>query len=327
MMKKILMLVVLWIPAFAGMTRVGLGMTVLGTGMTMAVGMAFCGTAFASISVTVAPRDMDDILRRIDQYQKTRGVVLKDKARVRLKDGRLFFASTASTGLEAMVSFTDKSSTVEKHIKLKSASNEYAFKVILDNDGRTFSHIITQINGADALVFFSDQEAIIYTQSTGEDGGIELKEWIYARRPNSPRGSFYRWFFKPEMWQWPLTLELGGQGQVGVFRNMPLSGTPFSDKKRREHVAQVVRKTFEKYKIPVYFPFHEQVAGIPPIIYWNKEGQERQADVRINDDPLETRQDKDEMSKIWSAWESKLQDVFEVMVGARASEYPLLIDP
>ena len=107
--------------------------------------------------VVVAPSDLAAILSKVSQQQKRLYPEPKEAAKVTVKDGWIAFTDQSGE-TEVDTFFSDASETIAKHIRLKQGENEYAFSVTLQKIGKAYHHDIQKVNGADALVFFNDED-------------------------------------------------------------------------------------------------------------------------------------------------------------------------
>ena len=284
--------------------------------------LVFVRTTWADI--VVAPSDLSAILRKVSQQQKRLYPEPKEAAKVTAKDGWIAFTDQSGEA-EVDTFFNDASETIAKHIRLKQGESEYAFSVTLQKNGKAYRHDIQKVNGADALVFFNDEEVFVYTQTAGQDGRVELKEWIYARRPNTATGSVWQWDFVADQMQWPLTLEIDDAGQTKVNRHVPIAGLPIDIRARYNYMMQMMLKPVDDIK--KYFPFQEEMASIPPIKFWTLEGLERQADITVLNASAPNPDQYQPHRMNFKEWDKRWQSAYTVSVKADPKEYPLLLHP
>ena len=165
----------------------------------------------------------------------------------------------------------------------------------------------------------------VYTQTAGERNTVELKEWIYARGPNNNAGSAWQWILKSEMTQWPLTLDMGDNGQARIERNMPFAGIPIASMARSKYMLDVlVHHDWDNVR--KYFPFHEEISTVPPVLFWTSEGIQRQADLTVVNTSAQNAQ-KPPRGIDWPGWDARWGSALQVSLKAKPQEYPLLIDP
>lgn len=243
------------------------------------------------------PSDLSFILKKIKDRESKEGFSDLQGDLSETQD-KASLMSTISQ-LKIVTTFSLKSPTIEKRITMKQGSQDTAFTAVLDQTGKSFKHLVDyQKNWK--IIFFRHQDVFIYSLQKDHDGNTFLKEWIYARAPNTPSGSCYTWKFHPDPFGWPVTVEQETGGQWGVYRNMPVSDVHFSDFKKREHISSVVHKLLPK----VYFPFHELLVEVPTVEYRTMEETKRIGILQANGN-----------------------DGLAVCAPASTSDYPLLIDP
>jgi hypothetical protein len=297
----------------------GLAMTVV-FAMTLSISVA-------SADIVVEPKDMEAILKKVSakEEQVPAG---GSAARIVIKDDRIIFVPKPGI-MDVSISFADKSPTIIKQVMLKNSAtgDDFAFEAVLKNANQPFKHEIKQVNGQDALVFFNDVDILVYTQTAAPNGAIQLKEWVYARKPNSPRGSEWTWTFDSAQGQWPLSLGLGNSGEAQVYRNMPITGVPIEGKARMQYVMNAMVKIVQNEPVDRRFPFHEIVSAIPPSQYWTNEGIIRQASIGVSNANVLPHIKPGEDPNIFTTWDHYWQSYFKVAVPAQPQEYPLLIDP
>ena len=281
------------------------------------------GSAYADL--VVMPDDLPGILQKISDYQRRYDKIPKRATKVTLSDGLInFLDKSDEVNLDS--SFSDKAPTIIKHTRLNQGGDEYTFDSFLQNNNHPFKTFINEINGADALVFYSADEVFVYTQTVGDDGTIKLKEWIYVRKPNYAAGSHWQWIFKATSWQWPITLNMDKKGQASIYRNVPMAGMPIDIRARYNYMLQMMIKPIDNVK--KYFPFQDLVATIPAPKFWTKEGVLKQADVKVsNISVVDTKRAKPKHGLDFAAWDDRWQSIMDVDVEAKPEEYPLLIDP
>ena len=291
----------------------------------------FCvSLLYASIAradMAVEPKDLPNILQSISQRQLENSAPPSASAEIIIKDDIIaFMQHSGETG--AAATFSEKSPSIGKHVRLKLGADECTFSATLQSPG-PYTHVIKKINGADALVFFNDEEVFVYTQTTDSRGIIELKEWIYARKPNVPQGSQWVWNFKAEPWDWPLTLDMNPDGTAKVNRHTPTPpGMPIDIRPRYQYMLNMMLKFKGGDPVKKYFPFSGEVSSIPPAVFWNKEGIKRQADIgTLNMSQVNINKPKPTHGLDFEGWDDYWQSIFKLAITAKPNEYPLLIDP
>jgi hypothetical protein len=277
----------------------------------------------AIAEVTVAPPQLDAVIQKIEARQKQAGTSPSASAQIIEKDGRVILGGNTA----GVVYFNDAAAGIVKHFELKSRNDGYAFQAALQTNGRSYQRIVRKVNGADALVFFNDEEAFVYTQESKPDGESELKEWIYAFKPNADRGSQWTWVLKSEPWQWPLTVEMDENGDAVVSRNMPFAGIPIAGKARSQYMLDVMIKFKKGEPVKKYFPFSERVVSVPAVRYFNREGTVRPADVRaVNISVDDDSKPPPKVGLDFNRWDEHWRTTYQINVSANADEYPLLIE-
>ncbi len=278
----------------------------------------------ARADVNIIPPDLTQILHKIAEHQRRLYQAPQESAVIQIKDDQIIFADPSGKA-NADMAFSGKSKTIAKHITLRDGDDPYAFSVLLQKTGADYNHVVQKINGADALVFFKDEEVFVYTQAQGEDGRLHLKEWIYARKPNAPDGSFWEWIFVADQLQWPITLDMDQNGQAMVYRNMPIAGFPIDVRARYNYMMQMMLKSTDNIK--KFFPFKEELATIPPTEFWTREGIKLPADVAVSNTSDYDVSQLEPHRMNFKKWDKLWQSVLKVSVKAKPSDYPLLIDP
>jgi hypothetical protein len=278
----------------------------------------------AYADIVVRPPGLDQILQKITEQQHQEGDAAPNLAEIVFKDNQIAFIQH-SDKVEATVNFSAQVSTIVKNFRLKSENEEYKFTVILKQQGAPFAPLVEKIAGADALIFFNDTEVFVYTQCLNQDQ-FDLREWIYALKPNAVSGSIWEWSFISVPWEWPLTLEMSAPGQVVLNRNIPFAGIPISRQAKDNYMLPMMLKFQAGDRIEKYFPFKEKVGSISPAQAWNKEGRVRPVDTNvfnsliIKDEPI-----KKGPGFNFAAWEERWKSIYTVAVKAADDEYPLLI--
>ncbi len=276
--------------------------------------------------LVIAPADLKDILHKIEKYQGPVAGISQKSAKIVFTDDQIVFLQSDKSN--SAISFSDKSPTIIKHFKFKNASDQYAFAAIFQNPDQAFQRTVGQINGADALIFFNDTEVFVYTQVEKDNGLIELEEWIYARRPNAPQGSQWVWVLKSESWEWPMTMNIGEDGEAKINRNVPISGMTIVKQVKDNYLLQMMLKFKSGDQIKNYFPFAEEIGSIPAANVFNNEGIKRQVNVSVsNSSIINENRPKPKHGLDFGAWDDYWQSIYKISVSANPEEYPLLISP
>jgi hypothetical protein len=271
----------------------------------------------AQAQAVVAPSDLEDVLKKIAGRQPA--VDPSSAVRIVFQGERIAFE-----GQPVDVDFDSQKGTLSKHFRLKKAKEDYGFSAVLQSS-KEYDRVIRQVGGIDALIFFNDEEVFVYTQTLSA-GRLAFQEWIYARKPNGPRGSQWSWVLKADAWHWPITMEAGEDGVTRVNRHLPFAGIPIDQKARHNYMLQMMLKFKSGDYVKKYFPFSESVASIPPVRFWNREGIERQANVGVmNTSVVDPDKPKPEHGLDFNAWNDYWQSVYTIAVSAPPQEYPLLI--
>ena len=275
--------------------------------------------------IAILPSDLNSILQKISKEENRAADSATKPSGVKIANNEIAFVDEGGV-LNAATYFSENSPSINKHIGLKLGDEDYAFSVALENFDKSFSHSVVKINGHDALIFFNDENVFVYTQAPGEDGHIDLKEWIYARKPNTPTGSVWQWNFVADQLQWPITLGLDAQGQAKIYRNVPISGFPIATPTRYKYMMEMMLKPFDTVK--KFFPFQEEIATVPNIKYRTQEGIEHQAEIGVlNTSAKNDLLDKQGHRMNFKAWDQHWQSELKISIKASPQEYPILVSP
>lgn len=274
--------------------------------------------------MVVVPPDLDAIIKKIEQRQLHSGKLPDTPAKIIYNDHQVLFVQP--NGSEASIVFNRQAKTMEKHFKLKSTDDGYAFVVILQGDQGAYDYQVHKIHGAEALFCFGQKDVFIYTQQEGKNGIIELKEWIYALQPNVSDGSQWSWIFKSEPWQWPLTLEMDQQGGV-VNRNMPFAGIPINGKARSQYMLNMMVAFKKEEPVKKYFPYVDPVVKFPKAYVISKEGMRRAVDVSVMNITVDhVDQPKPKVGLDFNRWDEHWTSMYKMSVKAKEKDYPFLIE-
>jgi hypothetical protein len=279
----------------------------------------------AKAEVTVVPPELNKVIQKIEDRQNRNGVRPRSSAKIIFKGDQIILLQPS--GEKSFVYFDGQTPSIDKHFQLKDAHDSYAFEVVLQYDGQAYQHTIRSINGVDALLFFNDTDMFIYTQESGDGGNLELKEWIYALKPNTAGGSQWQWIFKSEKFQWPLTIEMGDNGVATVNRHLPFAGIPIDAKARSQFMLDTMVKFKKGDPIKKYFPFSEKVVSMPAARYSTREGVDRPADISVlNSSVIDESRPKPKVGLDFNRWEEHWRTIYKITVSAQTNEYPLLLE-
>ncbi len=298
----------------------------LGCILLMAVCPVFAKPTVVKQSLPIA---LETIIKQIQDKEQIS--VEHNQALETIEDDQSFtFKITGDETLTTIVFNYRRLPSIHKHIHLEHLGNQVKFSLQLRFPLKMSDVQSIQVGQQQWLVYSSATDIFIYKPAMTVDGKFALKEWIYALKPNCNQGSCYQWHLMPDLWEWPITLEGNTTEGVGIFRNMPVNGVSFSDKARRAHVARSVGVIAKKWN--AYFPFHEKIAEIMPVDYWTKEGVKLRGSTAVSDYNQgfiygALKAPNTQKSPDWSFMLNNRQNIFNVFVSARESDYPLLIDP
>lgn len=286
----------------------------------------FCLT-LSHADMVVAPSDLDTILKKVSERQSPPDKADYKFAKIVSTDGRLSFVFP-SEKFNIYDSFTDQSPDIIRHVQVKSTTDVYNFNASLIHKTENYQVLIRKINGVDALIFYNSTDVIVYTQNFKQDHPT-LEQWVYARKPNSPTGSEWKWIFKSESWEWPMTMAMGQGGEVKVSRNLPAPPfLPIAKNAKSNWLLQAMVKFKGGDQIKNYFPFPEEVCSLPPSSAVNKEGVTKKMDVKIiNTAIIKPKSAAPKAGLDFKAWDDYWQSVYTESIEADSKEYPLLIGP
>ena len=277
----------------------------------------------ASADVAVVPPELDKVILKIEERQNGLQVPAT-AAKIVVKDNQIVFV--LPLGKKGPVYFDEQSQTIDRHVYLNNDRDSYAFEVILHNEGQVYHHVVRPIHGVDALFFFNDTEFFVYTQTTGDNGSLELKEWIYALKPNVENGSRWEWVFKSEKWHWPLTIEMEKNGIATIHRNMPFVGIPIEDKARSQYMLDMMIKFKRNEPLKKYFPYSEEVVSMPAARCLTNEGVSRVVDIDVqNLSVISADIPKPKVGLDFKRWDEHWKTTYTITITARPEEYPLFI--
>ena len=242
-------------------------------------------------SIVVRPADFDRVMglvrARVD-IPKT----LRASAHVDVGADTVTFSSTTplNSGAKDVFSVTTqfyvKSPTVEKRIIVNQGNYDFQqdnmarMRFLLEYDGHPFDQFVYSSWGIPALVYNRDGEMIVYLQAADTDGSVEVKEWLYARKPNCPEGSRYVWRIQSEEFYRRLVFEPAGDGSVNIQRQFIVKGISAGDYERQRHIIEVVRKvSHNRMKIKG----EDTVGQVEPVFYVTREGVKKRVNLSVRD--------------------------------------------
>ncbi len=200
--------------------------------------------------------------------------------------------------LSISTNFYRKTPTVDKKVFINYDTTSYMFTGLLKNAKMPFKSVVYTEGALQWLIYDNDVDVIAYRQHAKDKDTIELKEWIYARKPNSKYGSRYEWQYKSMGRN--VVLESAKDGSVSLYQEMVINGIDKNDRKKRDQVMTTVKKALPDYKIMDKM----LTAVLEPVTYWTNDGIKKQGKYKILD-----------------------QKTLTVIIDEPATSYPLLIDP
>jgi hypothetical protein len=200
--------------------------------------------------------------------------------------------------------FLRQSPTVEKRVHIRQGPEEmsrmrFIYTLPRKND-RLFQHTV---QNEDQLwqIYEGKNDIFFYTQTVTGNGEVQVKEWIYAERPNAGRKSVYEWKLFNEEFNRFLEMEAQEDGSVAILRHVKVSGAK-DDPAEHKRIVKVVREALKKVTIRIHG--EDKVGEIQPVKYWTSEGLEKTGTFSVRD-----------------------STALVVLVDEPASAYPLVIDP
>jgi hypothetical protein len=209
--------------------------------------------------------------------------------------------------LKITTNFYLTSPTVDKRVFIDHPRGSYTFSTHLQSVGgkavrrgspAAFRNQTMERNGRWWLLYDNSTDAIAYNQAASDQDTVELKEWIYARRPNSASGSRYDWTFGAMGRR--VRLSDMGEGRVGLHEEMLVSGLDNNNEAERQRIINVVHTALPGF----YIDQSPLTAVLEPVVYWTADGQKRQGRYEITD-----------------------RNTLGITIDEPARNYPLLIDP
>lgn len=200
--------------------------------------------------------------------------------------------------LTISTNFYRKTPTIDKKFFIDYDTAHYMFTGLLKNKNLPFANYVYTQENLQWLLYDNSVDVIAYRQHAKDKDTIELKEWIYARKPNSKKGSQYQWEYKSMGRN--VVLENMPRGQVGLYQEMVINGIDAKDRKKRTQVLNTVKKAMPDYKIMDKM----LTAVLEPIVYWTNDGIKKKGRYKILDNRT-----------------------LNVEINESASNYPIIIDP
>ena len=130
--------------------------------------------------------------------------------------------------------FSKDSQTIQRKTILQRGKWHASFMMTLESGtGPSFEQRIYHLKDAqnpsgcpykylgcvgDMQIYNRTSDLFAYIQNAESGGEITLKEWIFARQPNSKEGSEYTWFFESDDPGYGVHLEKNNGGGVSLFR-------------------------------------------------------------------------------------------------------------
>ncbi len=182
----------------------------------------------------------------------------------------------------ARTQFLVDSPTIEQRIFLsqgKDRDDKARMRLILRHDGEPFQNFVYSGLGIPMQIYDRSGEMFIYGQAVGADGTVDVKEWIYARRPNDPQGSRYRWTIKSEEFYRRLVLASGKDGHVDIQRQVVVQGVDPLDYAKQRHIIEAIHKAAPG---KFYISGEDIIGRMPPVFYVDREGRRKSANFVLN---------------------------------------------
>ena len=177
--------------------------------------------------------------------------------------------------------FFTKSSTVEKRtISSQGREDGARLRFTLKEGPERFEQFFYDGLGLPMQVYNRSSEMIVYAQFTKEDT-IETKEWIYARRPNGPKGSTYHWKVRSDEFYRRVVFAAGEKGEVNIERQVVVQGIDAHDYARQRRTIDSIHKVGGPGGF--YIKGEDVVGKIPPVFYITREGKRKSASFELAD--------------------------------------------
>lgn len=200
--------------------------------------------------------------------------------------------------------FLRKSSTIEKRVHVEIGPEEIArMRFVLNQpDKPAFNQYVFSDAGQGWQIYESPTDIYFYTQITLPNGEIQVKEWIYAIKPNSAQGSEYHWKVFSEEFNRFLELEAEPDGSVALQRHVMVKYVEAGNYQEHKRIVAVVREALKD--VPLYIHGEDKIGRVLPVTYLTREGIEKKGVLEVNDEKNLT-----------------------ILVQEPPSSYPLVIDP
>lgn len=190
--------------------------------------------------------------------------------------------------------------TVEKRVIISQGPEEDArLRFILENGDEAFEQFLYDGLGLPMQVYNRSGEMIVYMQAAAPGGTVEMKEYIYARRPNCPRGSRYVWDVKSEEFFRRLVLKPADKGAVDIQRQVIIREVDANDYDHQRNIINSIHKIMPQ----AHIKGEDTIGTIEPVYYITREGQHKKAEFVLQG-----------------------RDKLIVQINEPASSYPLLIE-
>lgn len=241
-------------------------------------------------AVVVRPSDFDHVMQLISAAVKG-GPVNDSITQVDLSRDVVTFISrqplkfkkdklTADDFFTVRTQFFLKSSTVEKRVLINQGSEEEArLRFFLKHQGEAYQQFLYYGLGVPMQIYNSAGDMFVYFQAVGTNGEIGMREWIYARYPNSRQGSRYSWLVKSQEFYRRLVLEPGEKGEVDIKRQVVIKEVDANDYAKQRHIIDVVKRLGIKN---FHIKGEDTLGKIQPVYYVTKEGIRKSAMMRID---------------------------------------------
>ena len=289
-----------WIPAVAGMALV------------------FILPVWAD-PIVVRPADFDQVIALISSRVDARRVATlapkvdaSDEAVVFMSRQPLLVKKAVPDGQErterddyffVKTTFFVKTSTIEKKVWVSQGTDrddEVRLRFTLSNDRKAFEQFLYSGLGIPMQIYNRGDDMFIYCQSLSDKGAVDMKEWIYARKPNSPYGSRYHWKVVSEEFYRKLILEPDPSGVVDIKRQVIVQGIDAHDYVKQRHAIDVIKKVG---KGQFSISGEDTIGQVQRVFYVTREGKKKAAQLRISN-----------------------RNELEIQINEPAQSYPLLIE-
>jgi hypothetical protein len=200
--------------------------------------------------------------------------------------------------LAVKTTFQNLDDRISQEISLKTGQKVSSFKATLENSSG-FSPSVYEGKDEDTKTYFGQNEIVTYSQSKQieNEKKIQLKENIYAKKPNNQNKSTYVWKLEGTG-NSSITLKPQEDGSIQVVENMQVAGVDPKDKDRQKKIMDTVSEAMNS-KIDG----EKTIAIIEPLTYVTKDNIKKNIPYQITDDTITIEIEENEKS------------------------YPILIDP